>query len=93
MIEPVQAQGLLRWPGFVPNDQAMPVGKAPGLPSLLQDGPNFLIDTAHQGGGVHGPRRARGDHAAARYECGFVVPFGNSRAAAQAGLVSVGLAA
>ena len=42
MIEPVQAQGLLRWPGFVPNDQAMPVGDGAlaGL-SLLQDEPNF----------------------------------------------------
>jgi glycosyltransferase involved in cell wall biosynthesis len=65
-IAPAQAAGLLRWHGFVPNDQTMPMldGALAGL-SLLRDEPNFRLD-AHQGGGVHGPRRAGGDHPAAR---------------------------
>src|SRR6201990_1178404 len=39
-IEPAQAAGLLRWHGFVPNDQAMPMldGALAGL-SLLHDRP------------------------------------------------------
>src|SRR5262249_39524186 len=41
-IEPAQAIGLLRWHGFVPNDEAMPMldGALAGL-SLLHDEPNF----------------------------------------------------
>ena len=37
LIEPAQAEGLVRWPGIVPNDQAMPMvdGALDGL-SLLQ---------------------------------------------------------
>src|SRR5262249_41773081 len=39
---PARAAGLRRWPGFVPNDRAMPMldGALAGL-SLLHDEPNF----------------------------------------------------
>ena len=42
VLEPACAAGLVRWHGFVPNDQAMLItdGALAGL-SLLQDDPNF----------------------------------------------------
>jgi glycosyltransferase involved in cell wall biosynthesis len=98
MIEPAQAQGLLRWPGFVPNDQALPMvdGALAGL-SLLQDEPNFRHSmptkvAEYMARGVPvvtTPLPAAAD-LVTRYECGFVVPFGDPRAAADAVLELAG---
>ncbi len=92
MIEPAQAQGLLRWPGFVPNDQAMPMvdGALAGL-SLLQDEPNFrhsmptkVVEYMARGVPVVTTPLPTAADLVTRYECGFVVPFGDPRAAADA---------
>jgi glycosyltransferase involved in cell wall biosynthesis len=92
MIEPAQAQGLLRWRGFVPNDQAMPMvdGALAGL-SLLQDEPNFrhslptkVVEYMARGVPVVTTPLPPAKELVTRYECGFVVPFGNPRAAADA---------
>jgi glycosyltransferase involved in cell wall biosynthesis len=98
LIEPAQAQGLLRWPGFVPNDQAMALvdGALAGL-SLLQDEPNFRHSMptkvveymARSVPVVTTPLPAAAD-LVTRYECGFVVPFGDPRAAADAVLKLAG---
>jgi glycosyltransferase involved in cell wall biosynthesis len=98
MIEPAQAQGLVRWPGFVPNDQAMRQvdGALAGL-SLLQDEPNFrhsmptkVVEYMARGVPVvTTPLRAATD-LVTRHECGFVVPFGDPRAAADAVLTLAG---
>ena len=92
LIEPAQAQGLLRWPGFVPNDQAMAMvdGALAGL-SLLQDEPNFrhsmptkVVEYMARGVPVVTTPLPAAADLVTRYECGFVVPFGDPRAAADA---------
>jgi glycosyltransferase involved in cell wall biosynthesis len=92
LIEPAQAQGLLRWPGFVPNDRAMALvdGALAGL-SLLQDEPNFrhsmptkVVEYMARGVPVVTTPLPAAADLVTRYECGFVVPFGDSRAAADA---------
>jgi glycosyltransferase involved in cell wall biosynthesis len=92
LIEPAQAQGLLRWPGFVPNDQAMTLvdGALAGL-SLLQDEPNFrhsmptkVVEYMARGVPVVTTPLPAAADLVTRYECGFVVPFGDPRAAADA---------
>ena len=92
MIEPAQAQGLLRWPGFVPNDLAMQRvdGALAGL-SLLQDEPNFrhsmptkVVEYMARGVPVVTTPLPSAADLVTRYECGFVVPFGDPRAAADA---------
>ena len=92
LIEPAQAQGLLRWPGFVPNDQAMAMvdGALAGL-SLLQDEPNFrhsmptkVVEYMARGVPVVTTPLPAAADLVTRYECGFVVPFGDPRAAAGA---------
>ena len=92
MIEPAQAQGLLRWPGFVPNDLAMQKvdGAVAGL-SLLQDEPNFrhsmptkVVEYMARGVPVVTTPLPSAADLVTRYECGFVVPFGDPRAAADA---------
>jgi glycosyltransferase involved in cell wall biosynthesis len=92
MIEPAQAQGLLRWLGFVPNDQAMRKvdGALAGL-SLLQDEPNFrhsmptkVVEYMARGVPVVSTPLPAAVDLVTRYECGFVVPFGDPRAAADA---------
>jgi len=98
LIEPAQAQGLLRWPGFVPNDQAMTIvdGALAGL-SLLQDEPNFRHSmptkvAEYMARGVPvvtTPLPAAAD-LVTRYDCGFVVPFGDPGAAADAVLKLAG---
>jgi len=98
MIEPAQAQGVLRWPGFVPNDQAMRKvdGALAGL-SLLQDEPNFrhsmptkVVEYMARGVPVvTTPLPAAADLVTC-HECGFVVPFGDPRAAADAVLKLAG---
>jgi glycosyltransferase involved in cell wall biosynthesis len=98
MIEPAQAQGLIRWLGFVPNDQAMPMvdGALAGL-SLLQDEPNFrhslptkVVEYMARGVPVVTTPLPPAVELVTRYECGFVVPFGDPRAAADAVLKLVG---
>jgi glycosyltransferase involved in cell wall biosynthesis len=92
MIEPAQAQGLIRWPGFVPNDQAMEMvdGALAGL-SLLQDEPNFrhsmptkVVEYMARGVPVVTTPLPAAVELVTRHECGFVVPFGDPRAAADA---------
>ncbi len=98
LIEPAQAQGLLRWPGFVPNDQAMAMvdGALAGL-SLLQDEPNFrhsmptkVVEYMARGVPVVTTPLPAAADLVNRYECGFVVPFGDPRAAAEAVLKLAG---
>ena len=98
MIEPAQAQDLVRWPGFVPNDQAMPMvdGALAGL-SLLQDEPNFrhslptkVVEYMARGVPVVTTPLPPAVELVTRYECGFVVPFGDPRAAADAVLKLAG---
>ena len=97
-IEPAQAEGLIRWPGFVPNDQAMPMidGAVAGL-SLLQDEPNFrhsmptkVIEYMARGVPVVTTPLPAAVELVTRYECGLVVPFGDPRAAADAVLQLAG---
>jgi len=97
-IEPAQADGLIRWPGFVPNDRAMPMidGAVAGL-SLLQDEPNFrhsmptkVIEYMARGVPVVTTPLPAAVELVTRYECGFVVPFGDPRAAADAVLQLAG---
>jgi len=92
MIEPAQAAGLVRWPGFVPNDRAIREvdGAVAGL-SLLQDEPNFrhsmptkVVEYMARGVPVVSTPLPAAADLIARYECGFVVPFGDPRAAADA---------
>jgi glycosyltransferase involved in cell wall biosynthesis len=91
-IEPAQAAGLLRWHGFVPNDKAMPLldGALAGL-SLLHDEPNFrhslptkVVEYMARGVPVVTTPLPEAAELAMRYECGFVVPFGDPGAAADA---------
>ncbi len=91
-IEPAQAAGLLRWRGFVPNDQAMPMldGALAGL-SLLHDEPNFrhslptkVVEYMARGVPVVTTPLPAAVELARGHECGFVVPFGDVSAAADA---------
>jgi glycosyltransferase involved in cell wall biosynthesis len=91
-IEPAQAEGLLRWHGFVPNDQAMPMmdGALAGL-SLLHDEPNFrhsmptkVVEYMARGVPVVTTPLPAAAELASGHECGFVVPFRDPRAAADA---------
>jgi glycosyltransferase involved in cell wall biosynthesis len=91
-IEPARAEGLLRWHGFVPNDQAMPMmdGALAGL-SLLHDEPNFrhslptkVVEYMARGVPVVTTPLPAAAALANDYECGFVVPFRDPRAAADA---------
>jgi glycosyltransferase involved in cell wall biosynthesis len=91
-IEPAQAAGLLRWHGFVPNDQAMPMldGALAGL-SLLHDEPNFrhsmptkVVEYMARGVPVVTTPLPAAAELTRGHECGFVVPFGDVAAAADA---------
>ncbi len=91
-LEPAQAAGLLRWRGFVPNDQAMPMldGALAGL-SLLHDEPNFrhslptkVVEYMARGVPVVTTPLPAAVELARGHECGFVVPFGDVAAAADA---------
>jgi glycosyltransferase involved in cell wall biosynthesis len=97
-IEPAQAGGLIRWHGFVPNDRAMPMvdGAVAGL-SLLQDEPNFrhslptkVVEYMARGVPVVTTPLPTAVELVTRYECGFIVPFGDPRAAADAVLQLAG---
>jgi glycosyltransferase involved in cell wall biosynthesis len=98
LIEPAQAAGLLRWHGFVPNDRAMPMidGALAGL-SLLHDEPNFrhslptkVVEYMARGVPVLTTPLPAAAELADRHECGFVVPFGEVAAAANAVLELAG---
>ena len=92
-LAPAQAEGLIRWHGFVPNDRAMPMvdGALAGL-SLLQDEANFrhslptkVVEYMARGVPVvTTPLPAAAAELASGHECGFVVPFRDPRAAADA---------
>jgi glycosyltransferase involved in cell wall biosynthesis len=98
LIEPAQVGGLIRWAGFVPNDQAMPMldGALAGL-SLLHDEPNFrhslptkVVEYMARGIPVVTTPLPAAAELATRHECGLVVPFGDARAAADAVLELAG---
>ena len=98
LIEPAQAHGLIEWPGFVPNDQAvlMVDGALAGL-SLLQDEPNFrhsmptkVVEYMARGVPVVTTPLPSAVELVSRYECGLIVPFGDPRAAADAVLQLAG---
>ena len=91
-IEPARSAGLLRWRGFVPNDEAMPMldGALAGL-SLLHDEPNFrhsmptkVVEYMARGVPVVTTPLPAAAELASGHECGFVVPFGDPVAAADA---------
>jgi glycosyltransferase involved in cell wall biosynthesis len=97
-IEPAQAEGLLRWRGFVPNDQAMPMldGALAGL-SLLHEEPNFrhslptkVVEYMARGVPVVTTPLPVVAELTRGHECGFVVPFGDPQAAADAVLALAG---
>jgi glycosyltransferase involved in cell wall biosynthesis len=92
VLEPAQAAGLVRWHGFVPNDEAMLItdGALAGL-SLLQDDPNFrhsmptkVAEYMARGVPVVTTPLPLAVDLVERHECGFVVPFGDAGAAAEA---------
>jgi glycosyltransferase involved in cell wall biosynthesis len=91
-IEPAREAGLLRWHGFVPNDRAMPMldGALAGL-SLLHDEPNFrhsmptkVVEYMARGVPVVTTPLPAAAELAREHECGFVVPFGDVGATAEA---------
>jgi glycosyltransferase involved in cell wall biosynthesis len=92
LIEPAHSDGLLRWHGFVPNEAAMKMtdGALAGL-SLLQDEPNFrhslptkVVEYMAHGVPVVTTPLPIAAELATRHECGFVVPFRDPGAAADA---------
>jgi glycosyltransferase involved in cell wall biosynthesis len=92
LIEPARAEGLIRWAGFVPNEAAMRKvdGALAGL-SLLRDEPNFrhslptkVVEYMARGVPVVTTPLPAAAELTTRNECGFVVPFGDPRAAADA---------
>jgi glycosyltransferase involved in cell wall biosynthesis len=92
LIEPAQADGVLTWHGFVPNDRALPMldGALAGL-SLLHDEPNFrhslptkVVEYMARGVPVVTTPLPAAAELASGSECGFVVPFADPRAAADA---------
>jgi glycosyltransferase involved in cell wall biosynthesis len=98
LIEPAQAKGLLDWPGFVPNDRALTLvdGALAGL-SLLQDEANFrhsmptkVVEYMARGVPVVTTPLPAAADLVTRYECGFVVPFSDPGAAADAVLKLAG---
>ncbi len=92
VLEQACAAGLVRWHGFVPNDEAMLItdGALAGL-SLLQDDPNFrhsmptkVAEYMARGVPVITTPLPLAVDLVERHECGFVVPFGGVTAAAEA---------
>ena len=92
LIEPAQVDGQLRWHGFVPNDEAMRLtdGALAGL-SLLRDEPNFrhslptkVVEYMARGVPVVTTPLPEAAGLARAHDCGFVVPFRDPRAAADA---------
>jgi glycosyltransferase involved in cell wall biosynthesis len=91
-LEPARDSGLVRWHGFVPNDEAMLItdGALAGL-SLLHDDPNLRIsmptkvaEYMARGVPVITTPLPLAVELVKRHDCGFVVPFGAPAAAAEA---------
>jgi glycosyltransferase involved in cell wall biosynthesis len=92
IIEPAQAEGALTWHGFVPNDEAMRLtdGALAGL-SLLHDEANFrhsmptkVIEYMARGVPVVTTPLPAAAELVRTHDCGFVVPFRDAKAAADA---------
>ena len=92
IIESAQADGALTWHGFVPNDEAMRLtdGALAGL-SLLHDEANFrhsmptkVVEYMARGVPVVTTPLPAATELVQTYDCGFVVPFQDARAAADA---------
>jgi UDP-N-acetyl-D-glucosamine dehydrogenase len=88
----IEASPDVRWHGFIPNDEAMrhTDGALAGL-SLLRDEPNFrhsmptkVVEYMARGVPVITTPLPAAADLAARYDCGYVVPFGDPAAAAAA---------
>ena len=84
-MEPAQADGLLRWHSFVPNEAAMKMmdGALAGL-SLLHDEPKLrhsmptkVVEYMARGVPVVTTPLPIAAELASGHECGFVVPFGD----------------
>jgi len=91
-LEPARDSGLLRWHGFLPNDEAMLVtdGALAGL-SLLHDDPNLrhsmptkVAEYMARGVPVITTPLPLAVELVERDDCGIVVPFGDPAAAAEA---------
>lgn len=92
LLEPAAAAGVLRWHGYVPNDEAMLItdGALAGL-SLLQDDPNFrhsmptkVAEYMARGVPVVTTPLPLAAGLVERSDCGFIVPFNDPAAACEA---------
>jgi glycosyltransferase involved in cell wall biosynthesis len=92
LIEPARDAGILRWHGYTPNDEAMLItdGALAGL-SLLQDDPNLrhsmptkVAEYMARGVPVITTPLPLAADLVERSGCGFIVPFGDPAAAAEA---------
>jgi glycosyltransferase involved in cell wall biosynthesis len=92
LIEPARDAGILRWHGYTPNDEAMLItdGALAGL-SLLQDDPNLrhsmptkVAEYMARGVPVITTPLPLAAELVERSGCGFIVPFGDPAAAAEA---------
>ena len=92
VLEPAAAQGLIRWHGYLPNDEAMLItdGALAGL-SLLQDDPNFrhsmptkVAEYMARGVPVVTTPLPLAAGLVERSECGFIIPFNDAHAASDA---------
>jgi glycosyltransferase involved in cell wall biosynthesis len=92
VIEPARDAGILRWHGYLPNDEAMLItdGALAGL-SLLQDDPNFrhsmptkVAEYMARGVPIVTTPLPLAAGLVERSECGFIVPFSDPAAAAAA---------
>jgi glycosyltransferase involved in cell wall biosynthesis len=92
VIEPARDAGILRWHGYLPNDEAMLItdGALAGL-SLLRDDPNFrhsmptkVAEYMARGVPIVTTPLPLAAALVERSECGFIVPFNDPGAAAAA---------
>jgi glycosyltransferase involved in cell wall biosynthesis len=92
VLGPAAARGLIRWHGYLPNDEAMALtdGALAGL-SLLQDDPNFrhsmptkVAEYMARGVPVVTTPLPLAASLVQRSDGGFVIPFGDARAASEA---------
>ena len=92
VLEPAAAKGLIRWHGYLPNDEAMLItdGALAGL-SLLQDDPNFrhsmptkVAEYMARGVPVVTTPLPLAMSLVERSDCGFIIPFKDAHAASDA---------